>query len=313
MATDSNTAATGNEHVSTDAGALPAWAQRALAQPGRSHRVAVAGASIHYLSWNLDAADKPGLLLVHGFGGHARWWDFVAPVLAADYRVVAMDLGGMGDSDHRSAYDQGLYADEIAAVIGDAGLAPALLVAHSFGGLLAIRAMAEHRALFRAAVIVDSRINFPNAGQPGERGASEQRPKRLYPDYDTARQRFRLIPHDNCAPSFVLDHVARHSLREVDGGWQWKFDDTITATLSHPTVSEAELLQRIELPLALIYGEHSVVLPADIAAKTVAYMRRGRAPIELAGAHHHLLLDRPEAFSALLAELLPQLLAEATA
>lgn len=290
-----------------DNNALPPWAQQALAVPGQSHHVTVDGARIHYLGWNLEETDKPGLLLVHGFGAHARWWDFIAPQLTDTYRVAAVDLSGMGDSEYRESYDQGQYAREISAVISAAGLGPALLVSHSFGGLMSIRCCYDFPEQVRAAVIVDSRINFPLSGDLGERGAAVQRPKRVYPDYETARGRFRLIPEENSAPDFVFDHVARYSLREVEGGWAWKFDDRITATLPHPPLSEAEMLEAIDLPMALIYGEHSAVLPADVAAKTVSYMRNAPPPIQVDDAYHHVLLDQPQALTALLRELLPTL------
>ena len=60
----------------------------------------VEGARVHYLRWGDKA--RPGLLLVHGNAAHAYWWSFIAPFLARDYNVAAIDLSGMGDSDWRA-------------------------------------------------------------------------------------------------------------------------------------------------------------------------------------------------------------------
>lgn len=290
--------------------ARPQWLIEALAVPGQSHRVEVDGASIHYLAWGLERRDRPAVVLVHGFGAHAHWWDFTAPRLASYYRVVALDLGGMGDSGRRESYDQSLYAREIAAVIRDADLAPALLVGHSFGGLMSIHCCHDFPALMRAAVIVDSRVTFPPAAPSVEQADGAPRANRIYPDYAAARARFRLIPEENCALPAVLDHVARHSLQPVDGGWSWKFDPRIHDSLPAPPLTEAEMLERIDLPMGLVYGEHSRVLPADVAECTLRFMRRGHGPIEVRDAYHHVLLDQPRALNALLETLLSALWSE---
>ena len=49
-----------------------------------------------YWAWGDEA--KPPLVLVHGGRDHARSWDRVAAAFEADYRVVALDLRGHGDS-----------------------------------------------------------------------------------------------------------------------------------------------------------------------------------------------------------------------
>ena len=94
----------------------PQWFKDALAIKPESSFVEVSGARIHYLRWG-DRA-RPGLLLVHGNAAHAHWWDFIAPFLARDYNVAAMDLSGMGDSDWRTNG----YAMETVCARGTGGL-----------------------------------------------------------------------------------------------------------------------------------------------------------------------------------------------
>ena len=47
------------------------------------------------------------------------------------------------------------------------------------------------------------------------------------PDIDTALGRFRLIPEQPCQHPYVVDYIARQSLRAVEGGWTWKFDPAL--------------------------------------------------------------------------------------
>src|SRR5690606_13264894 len=104
-------------------------------QPRTSHHaVTPDGVRIHYVCWNEHERDKPALLFVHGYRAHTHVWDFIAPFFTNQFRVVALDLSGMGDSDWRENYDYSIFKDDMLAVIDAAQLAPVTLVGHSFGG-----------------------------------------------------------------------------------------------------------------------------------------------------------------------------------
>src|SRR5215469_10262550 len=91
----------------------PAWFKEALASEPEVNLVPVSGARIELLTWG--ERGKPGLIFVHGNSAHARWWSFIAPFFAEDYRVAALSLSGMGGSDWREAYGFDLFAEEIYA------------------------------------------------------------------------------------------------------------------------------------------------------------------------------------------------------
>ncbi|WP_082957701.1 alpha/beta fold hydrolase [Mycobacterium sp. E802] len=73
----------------------------------RAHRPAEASAGGHVLT--LDGPDlnvreygPPGqraVVLLHGYSASIEWWDRVAPQLARDQRVIAIDLVGHGGSE----------------------------------------------------------------------------------------------------------------------------------------------------------------------------------------------------------------------
>ncbi|MBB3048583.1 pimeloyl-ACP methyl ester carboxylesterase [Litorivivens lipolytica] len=297
--------------MNTSSASAPAWLAAALSFEPQSRHVEVDGCTIHYLCWNPEASDKPPLLLAHGFCAHAHWWDFTVPALLDHYRIVALDFSGMGDSAHRESYSHPQYCKEIIAVIEAEAMAPVNLVGHSFGGLVSIQTTAAYPDKIQTLTIIDSRISQPRTGeeQPS-RGASELRPKRVYPTLEQAMGRFRLIPEENCTHPALFAEVAKGSLQEVDGGWVWKFDDRITQTLKPVDIPEAELLPAITCPTAFIYGEHSIVAPRDVAEQTVGFMGNGRPAIEIADAHHHVLLDQPLALREHLRELLHELRAK---
>src|SRR5215475_4174338 len=123
--------------------------------------VDVSGTKVHYLRWG--AGQTLGLVLVHGGAAHAEWWSFLAPLLMRPYDVVALDLSGHGDSDRRDEYPRRIWADEVRAVIADAGFpTPPVLVGHSMGGLVSIVTASVYGDELAGAVIVDAPVRRPD-------------------------------------------------------------------------------------------------------------------------------------------------------
>lgn len=279
----------------------PAWFERALAQPAESRFVMSEGVRLHYLAWGLEHVGRPGLLFVHGYRAHAHYWDFIAPYFADHYRVVAMDLSGMGDSGHRQAYSALGFAQDIAAVIADAALEPATVIGHSFGGARAWRAAAEFPDAIAHVVALDSICRF--ADTPPSSAGTPRRPRtEPYPDFASARARYRLTPEQPCANDFLLDHVARHSLRPEGTGWIWKFDPHLPPGPHEPDMGL--LLQGLDIPVDYLRGEFSTVISPRDAERIAACLRRGRGPIVIPESYHYLMIDQPMALIAALRALL---------
>ena len=284
--------------------ATPSWFTKAVSRPAESRFVDVGGAAIHYLSWNPADTHKPGLLFAHGFRAHARWWSFVAPFFLSRFRVVALDFAGMGDSAARERYESLDFSRAIVGVLEHAGLGRATLVGHSFGGGRVARACVDFPDCVERAVIVDSTMPLPQ--NDGRRPpALELRPKKIYATLATARERFRLVPEQNCAAPYVLDYVGLHSLQEVPGGWTWKFDENFLPRQINDSQDWSEsVLSRIQVPVTFIYGDQSRVVSRELAHAIVGYLPHGRGPIAIPQSHHHVMLDQPLALVSALKAIL---------
>lgn len=276
-----------------------------IAHPGSSQHLDVDGVDIHYLEWQ-GPAGAPCLLLVHGFMGHAHWWDFVAPALAEDYRVLAMDLSGMGDSGWRDSYTLEIRAVEIAAVLEHADATDMTLIGHSFGGRCAILTAHAFPQLMKRAITVDTHVSVPDPERMRSFSGIEGRAKKRYTDLAYAKSRFRLVPGETGTPPVVLDHIAGNSLKEDDGAWIWKFDSKIMARSALPDNSDARALPLLQVPLDYVYGEHSAVVSKSHAATVAGTIVSGRAPIQVPAGGHHLPLGQPIATVATLRALLMQ-------
>lgn len=269
----------------------PDWFRRALAVPFEDRTVTVHGASIHYLAWG--RAGAPGLIFVHGGGAHAHWWTHVAAEFADRYRVAAVDLSGHGDSDHRPAYSMEIWAAEVMAVADGLECEGApVVVGHSMGGFVAIATGALHGDRLAGVVVCDSPVSEPDPEVNAARSGQAFGKPRVYADVDTALERFRTVPEQEHYLPFVMDNVARRSLREVDGGLVWKFDRHVFDAIGHPRDVARPFLSQVQCRLALLASENGLVTP-EVGKYMYDLLGRVAPVIELPQAGHHPMLDVP--------------------
>jgi pimeloyl-ACP methyl ester carboxylesterase len=261
-------------------------------ETARSRRVEVRGLGLHVLEWGPAASS--GALLLHGGAAHAHWFDAVATSLAGRRHVVALDQRGHGESEwaRPAAYATEDFAGDIVGVLDRLGWEAAVLVGHSMGGHNAIACAAWHPDRVRGLVVVDSRPAIPaeRLAQMKERG---ERPLRRHPTVEAAVAGFRLLPPETVADPALLAHLARESVAWRDGAVSLRFDPACYA--ARVPVDCWPLLPRIAAPALVVRGELSPVLPRPMAERLCAELR-GAPLVEIRDAHHHLLLDRPEAF-----------------
>jgi pimeloyl-ACP methyl ester carboxylesterase len=100
----------------------------------------------------------PDVILIHAVTSNLSVWLFssLMDVLAKDFRVTAYDLRGHGASDApASNYTSADMAEDLHRLHSALKLQPALLVGHSFGGVVAMHAALLHPDLVRAVVLSD--------------------------------------------------------------------------------------------------------------------------------------------------------------
>jgi pimeloyl-ACP methyl ester carboxylesterase len=294
MATVGSAAAVPNEKVNPIHEGTTGWIQRALERRPARNSVIVEGTRIAYRTWG--EASGRDVILVHGGGAHSGWWDHIAPLLAEQGRIVALDLSGHGNSDHRKHYSMSLWGEEVLAVRQAAGLdSESTMIGHSLGGLITLHLRERVEAVLDQAIVVDSPIGGPDAQDlPEAEGFVSQH--RVYASCDLAAERFRPVPVQTTLPE-LRDHLAQDSVRPVEGGWTWKFD----AQIFNGT---ARLLTTLPTPggrLAYLRGERGMVAPAVRGVIEGA----GGIFLDLPDAGHAPMLDQPAAlvtaFRALIA------------
>lgn len=279
----------------------PQWFTDAVNMPYESAVLEVNGAPIDYRAWG--ERGKPGLVFIHGNAAHLGWWSFLAPLFAADHRVVAMSLSGMGASGWRErTYSIDDYAAEAlatAAAGGACDAGPPVLIGHSLGGLPVLRAASgpdSHR--IRAGIAVDSGLPGPEMD-----GAPPRSSQRTYADLPTALDRFRLSPIQPCENLYIADHLGRMGLKQLeDGSWGWRFDRKLWGMID--LGDNWADLAGAKVPLAFIRGERSPLTDGAMGARMRATAPAGTPFIDIPEAYHHVMVDQPLALVAALRTLL---------
>jgi pimeloyl-ACP methyl ester carboxylesterase len=91
-------------------------------------------------------------------------------------------------------------------------------------------------------------------------------------------------------------------LKEVEGGFTWKFDPAIWQRFS--IGDTAACLRATKCRIAIFRGERSVLMPPEIGEYMFNLLGRSAPVVEIPQAQHHIMLDQPLAFVAALRALL---------
>jgi pimeloyl-ACP methyl ester carboxylesterase len=219
----------------------------------------------------------------------------VAAPFADEFRVVAIDLSGHGDSGHRDVYEFEQWTDEVMAVTDDAGIdGLPVIVGHSMGGFVTIATAAMHPDRVSGVVICDSPVTEPDPEVASYRLKEAFGQPRTYASVDEGLARFRTVPSQARYLPYVMDHVARRSLQAVDGGYRWKFDRKVFAQFAGGSIRAIALphLRRIVARFALLRSENGLVT-RGIGESMNEQLGRVAPVIEIPEAGHHPMLDEP--------------------
>jgi pimeloyl-ACP methyl ester carboxylesterase len=102
----------------------------------------------------------PAVVCVHGLTANHTCWAAAAAALAPDYRVIAYDLRGRGESDKpATGYSLSIHGEDIAALLDHFGLRSAVLMGHSLGAHIALRFAVRFPRRVARLVLIDGGLD----------------------------------------------------------------------------------------------------------------------------------------------------------
>lgn len=233
------------------------------------------------------AGDGPvALVFVHGWLGDRSYWKHQLDHFAGTHRVVALDLGGHGDSGlDRDQWTYRAFGEDVAAVVRSLELTRVVLIGHSMGGPVILEAARLIPQQVIGLVAVDS-LQDPEA--PGVTDEAINRFVTPFKtDFESAVRtlvgRAMFVPgSDSVLKAWIVDDMASAPPAVGVGA--------LRSNMLWPTTTRSEALDAIRAPVRLI---NSDLFPTDSAATD----RHGMEVVIMPGAGHFVMLEEPETFN----------------
>jgi pimeloyl-ACP methyl ester carboxylesterase len=240
---------------------------------------------------------EPTLLFLHYYGGSSRTWDGVIRDLAGQYRSVAMDHRGWGDSDApEQGYGIGDLANDVQDVIEALNLERYVVVGHSMSGKVAQLFASRRPAGLQGVILV-----APSPPSPMTFSADQR--AEMAKVYDTRESITwaldNVLTANRLAPE-LREQVIADSLR---GAPQAKIAWPLGGMVEDIT---ADVLS-INVPVVVIAGElDQVDLPETLRGELLPRIL-GSQMLLLPGTGHLSPLENPAAVAAVIRQFMQQL------
>lgn len=271
----------------------PGWSAAFVHEPVFNSRMYVLEAG---------ARDDPTVLLVHGLGAAAgENWDRVVAALADDYHVVVPDLPGFGRSQvPASTLSPERYAAMLDWLTGHLGLRPVRLVGHSMGGAIALYYASEHPGAVEQLVVANTAGILHRAAFI--RTLVEARPDlHALPNGIRMSVRRLIDKGERLIERLTTGSDPTEYLREHSAAWRPLLSDRpgTNAALALIRGDFSGRLERLEVPVTIIWGEADPVAPLRTAHLLDARLPNSRLEV-IEGAGHVPIKTHPAAFLEIL-------------
>ncbi len=275
---------------------------RADAAGPQAKTISLRGLTFRYYEWG--QADHPSMLLLHGGAERALSWERFAALQAGQFRVIALEQRGHGESDWSDSYYPTECAADIAACIKSLGLAPVVLVGYSMGGRHAILCSAAQPALVRALVIEDYGAYLE--GDEVERTSILYRDPQRVPEREEFRRRLK-----EYNPSFADEQIERIMTKNLrqwpDGRWSWHYDirclQQARAFITGQQPLWRQMVSHVQTPTLIVRGKDSKMISHESAA-LLRQLIKDSELVEEPGGNHHLHRYMPDALDRVVREFL---------
>ncbi|RZM78659.1 alpha/beta fold hydrolase [Leptolyngbya iicbica] len=226
---------------------------------------------------------EPTLVFLHYFSGAAASWQWVIEHLASDFRCVALDLPGFGQTPPLAEPSLETYRDFVWEALSALDIDRFVLVGHSMGAKIALQVgisspLAEPRQIILVAPSPPTQEPMPDD--------EKQRLLNFHPSQDNAATTVDQATHAQLSPEQRSLAIQTHTIA-ADSAWRW----WLQVGMQH---SIADQLHSIKVPVTVIASPDDPVIPFDVVQRDVIDRIAGATLIEQAGVGHLMPLEIPE-------------------
>ena len=244
-------------------------------------------------------AEKPVLLLVHGFPLDSRMWQRQVDGLSSDLRVIAPDLDGHGSSPAGSpAHTVDAMASAVDARLDSAGIGQVHLGGFSMGGYVALAFMRLFPDRVLSLSLIDTRANADN--EAGREGRDAMAAK--------IREQGPSVAAQAMLPKMFTGAVDDGVRREVEEWMLAQPAEALVADLAamRDRPDSTPVLADIRVPTLVLVGDQDAITPLD-AAQVLADGVAGARLVVITGAAHLAPIEQADQVNQALRDFLGSL------
>lgn len=212
--------------------------------------------SLHYREYG---ADGQAIVLLHGLFGSSANWGSIARELSEGYRVIVPDLRNHGQSPHAGEMSYPAMAADLWALLDRLGINQPVLIGHSMGGKVVMRAVLERPGSVAGLGVVDIapvvyRHDFSLILDGLEAIDLTTLADRRQADHELAGR----VP-EAAVRAFLLQNLVRG-----DRGWEWRLNlGALRAHMREITGFDVPKGARFDGSAYFIHGERSHYVQAQ--------------------------------------------------
>ena len=243
-----------------------------------------------------DVGAGPAVVLIHGHPFNRSMWAPQLAALRSEYRVIAPDLRGFGDSPVTAGtVTMRELADDVTRLLDGASVGPAAIVGLSMGGLVAMELAAAHPDRWWALGLVATTAQPVTEAEQADRRARADLAEREGMPTIAQGMNQRLYGRD--PDPAVVAAITEMMLATSPAGAAAAFRGRALRPDYRP------LLAELDVDAFVCVGDQDTWSDAAVTQELVASLRRPRLLV-LADVGHLPNLERPDRFNAELASFL---------
>jgi pimeloyl-ACP methyl ester carboxylesterase len=235
------------------------------------------GLRLHYRDYD-GPHDKPPILCIPGLTRNSRDFEPVADRYAGDWRVIAIDLRGRGESEHdpdNRHYAPSYYVADILKLLDQLGIADAVFIGTSLGGICTMVFASTDADRIAGALINDIGPEIDPAGL--DRIGTYVGKDILFESWEDAAARLR-ERNQAMFPNWTdgeWHRFVRRIAYEADDGIRFQYDmgiaDNFRLATETPSSDSWPMLRALAgRPVTILRGDLSDLLSQDIAERMAA-------------------------------------------
>ena len=264
------------------------------------------GLRLHYRDY-AGPAERPPILCLPGLTRNARDFEPVADRLAGEWRVIAVDFRGRGQSAYDpnpANYEPHTYAADVLKLLDQLGIADAVFFGTSLGGIVTMLMSTTDSERIAGAVINDIGPVVEDSGVDR---------LRIYVGKATAMVSWKdvaeaaALRNGIAFPDYTPDQWERFARRlyseRPDGSIQADYDmriaDAFASNKGTPDYDPWSLIDGLaDKPVLIVRGETSDLFSVETAERMLSKLPKAELVI-LPGIGHAPALDEPEAIAGI--------------